>query len=245
MLSTISEVDFNQGGYYDNHMSEETFGQRLKRLRLASGLGVRALARAAGIKSHASISQAEAGLGWSRPPSPDVTKPLAKALGVDHSVLLGEDVVVDRPWYETVSDDELMERVGITITPPQFAAYVEGLSMHAGEEGSPIPDDLEDSFGHPLRIQPERGDPIRWYRVFGSCMEPRISDGDWVFIDRNQPIEPGKFVAAVVFGKAVARKLTKVNGRFWLETLDGARPQLVTDGVRIIGRIRHRQSSFD
>ena len=60
MLSTVITLDFNHSGYYDNHMKGETFGQRIRRLRLASGLGVRELARRAGIASHASISQAEA-----------------------------------------------------------------------------------------------------------------------------------------------------------------------------------------
>ena len=95
-----------------------------------------------------------------------------------------------------------------------------------------------------LDYQTRHGDPLHWTRVWGSCMEPKISDGDMFYIDRALRPEPGKFVAAIVEEHAIARKLTKVNGRFWLETLVGSPPQLVTDGVRIIGRIVYRQSAF-
>lgn len=250
MLSTAILLDSNHGGYYDNHMDEETFGQRLKRLRLAAKLSQRALAKKAGLGSHASISQAEAGLGWvGRIPSPDVTEPLARALGVPHDVLLGKtppnQIAEGRPWFETATDEELMERAGISIAPPQLAALVEELSLHGGEHGSPILQDIEDSFPRLVRAQKKRGDPLRWFRVFGNCMHPKVDDGDWVYIDRDMPVEPGKLVGAVLYGdEAVVRLLTYNNDRYWLETLDGQPPILVTDGIRIIGRIRHRQSTF-
>lgn len=158
----------------------------------------------------------------------------------------------EAPWYETASDDELMARAGVTPVPPEIAAYVRAVSefggeigVHAGERGHVNAQDIEDSFGRKLEYQVRHGDPLHWTRVFGKCMEPRISDGDMVYIDRALPPEPGKFIVAIVNGEqAIARMLTKVNGRFWLETLDGAPPQLVTDGVRLIGRVVYRQSVF-
>lgn len=241
--------------HYCEQMESASFGERLRAIRegryIRRGrkIPLRELADRAGL-AFSTISQWETGARWKdKAPPGDDLKRIAEVLEVTVGQLVGSEgpqADEEIPWYVSASDEELMERAGIMIAPVQLAAFVEELSLHGGEFGSPIPQDLEDTFGRILRYEPRKGDPIRWFRFFGSCMEPRISDRDWVFIDRDLPLEPGKFVAAVLHGdQAVARKLTKVKGRFWLETLDGAPPELVTDGVRIIGRIRHRQSSFD
>lgn len=240
MLSTTFGVDFSGGGYYDNRMGDEAFGARLKRLREASGLTQRELARRAGLGSHSSISQAEAGTAWFRPPSVDVTEALADALGVDHAVLLGR-TSADRPVAESrapyLSDWALLLRVGAEPATPEELAVVEEFAVSARRgDGNLVPqgyDDMRPRRG-PRRPKPEP--QIVKLRVSGSCMEPEVHDGEIVWFDRTLPCEPVAIVLAVRDEhEAHIKRLVTRDGAPWLESADGwAAP--VDDRWRLLAR---------
>ncbi len=237
-MSTTFGLDFNQSGYYDNHMDEETFGQRLKRLRDASGLGVRELARRAGIASHASISQAEKGRGWYRTPGPDVTVPLARALGVSHDELLGlvpgssrtgeERVpyVVKRP---PLTEAELYNKFGIR--PYEEPQSVEGIALSAGP-GKGIPQGLDDMM--PRKV---RGRKYLWEApVVGDCMEDEIKPGEVVIYSTRLGAEIGKVMVAVRDEEElIIKRLKLVRGAQVLRPNKGADVP-VDERIRFLGR---------
>jgi len=76
-------------GYYDNRMGTNTFGERLRQLREARGIGVRELGRRSGV-NHATISLAERNQRWvDQLPSIEVMEQLAAALEITVEELRG------------------------------------------------------------------------------------------------------------------------------------------------------------
>jgi transcriptional regulator with XRE-family HTH domain len=205
-------------------MDKETFGQRLKRFREAAGLSQRQLAAAAGIGSHASISLAERGMGWDRIPSPEITKPLAKALRVPHHVLVGEAAEVEPlPDIQTVPLAELLKRIGAR---PVVGEYVEDLKLSASRKGSRIIQGFDEArprkgggSGSGGGKTPER---IQIIEVEGRCMEDVLFPGDLVHVDTQQTPEIGKIVAAVrFFNETIVKYLCEKEGRQYFEGKDG------------------------
>lgn len=89
MNASTFRVDFPRGGYYDNHMNTDTFGERLRGLREARKIGVRELARRSGV-NHATLSLAERNQRWvDQLPSIEVLEKLADALEVTLDELRG------------------------------------------------------------------------------------------------------------------------------------------------------------
>lgn len=77
-------------------------------------------------------------------------------------------------------------------------------------------------------------------RVKGSCMVPRINDGDTIIVDREQPPELGKIVVAVAgdnWDIVLVKRLVEIDGRRWLQPLQG-RPVLVDESVTIVGVVK-------
>lgn len=226
MLSTDTGLDFNHGGYYDNHMDDETFGQRIKRLREARGLGVRELARRAGIKSHASITNAEQGVGWTRIPGPDITRPLAAALGVTHEVLLGEadGRVLRELRAPYLTDEALLLRIGaepvpdddLDATTEEFAAS----ALHG--HGNLIPQNY-DEMRPQRKPRQKKGQPVVFkLRISGDCMAPTVRDGEVVWFDTRLPREPVALVVAVRHDhEAHVKRLVWRDTERWLESEDG------------------------
>lgn len=77
-------------------------------------------------------------------------------------------------------------------------------------------------------------------RVKGSCMVPRINDGDTIIVDREQAAEVGKIVVAVAgvdWDIVLVKRLVEVNGRRWLQPLQGSAVP-VDESVRIVGVVK-------
>lgn len=85
-----------------------------------------------------------------------------------------------------------------------------------------------------------RGRGLFAMRVNGSCMVPRINDGDTIIVDREQVAEVGKIVVAVAgldWDIVLVKRLVEVDGRRWLQPLQG-RAIPVDDSVRIVGVVK-------
>lgn len=74
-------------------------------------------------------------------------------------------------------------------------------------------------------------------KVHGSCMVPRINDGDTIVVDREMAPDIGKIVVAVAgenWDRVLVKRLIEREYRYWLKPNQGE-PILVDDSVRIVG----------
>lgn len=211
-------------------MDKETFGQRLKRLREATGLSQRQLASAAGIGSHASISLAERGIGWDRIPSPEITKPLAKALHVPHNILIGIDddsVLVTPPRRLTETD--LYERFGIK--PYEQPLAIEGIAVSAGS-GAGVPQDID--YTIPRRV---KGSRYLWEApVIGKCMVDDILPGEVVIYSTRLSAEIGRIMVALRDEEELIIKRLKLVGDKQVLRPNQGEDVPVDDRIRFLGR---------
>lgn len=224
-------LDFEIGGCYPKRMDGEELGDRLRRVRIARGIGVRELARRSGI-NHATLSLAERGQRWvGKPPSILDMRSLAKALDVTVEQLLGED---ESPLPKRVlTDDELFAKIGAGYV--QDIPHIEEVLVSAGS-GSAIPQDIDDTL--PQRPKRRHSKQLRTLVVTGRCLEPELRHGDFVVIDRDRAAEPGKLVVAVRDEEeALIKRLVERDGSLYLSTNDD-RPDLpVDEHVRILGPV--------
>jgi len=207
-------------GYYDNRMSTNTFGERLRQLRESRGLGVRELGRRSGV-NHATISLAERNQRWvDQLPSIEVMEQLAQALEVTVEELRGtkqpvSQVAEPRAAYdsETTALAEIGRQVMRLVQEQQNVRPQGWRSGGGGSRRFPIintvpasdatvrDSQLEEEIDIPDAFWLGAGDP-QVYRVTGDCMTgARIFSGNTIIIDaaRTEPRE-GQIVVAQVNG---------------------------------------------
>ena len=159
---------------------------RLKARMSATGLNQRSLALAAGLHEDRVGNILR---GRSRNPRADTVDALAQALDVPAAWLLGQGATPKPPSlvYGTVESATTM-------------ATVPELDVHTG--GDTLADDRHRiaDWGFPaiwlVAMAGPRSDDIRIIEVQGNSMEPSLSSGDKVVVDRRQtvPSPPGYFV---------------------------------------------------
>lgn len=219
--------------------SMETFGERLRRLRLARGLSVNKFAKAVG-RDPGSISRIENGkrLVDSTPPAHEIAQ-WAKVLDVPDIVLIRGDGTVagvfevkrsDPPAFITQPLDELLAALGavpVGDTETRMAQAVsagKGRSTH-GNLGEYLPD--EDLF---------------LVEVIGDCMVPEIHSGDRVKFDPDLEPENGDWVVATIDGENAIVKTYEVKGAVQrLLPLNGE-PLIIDENVRIVGVVLWKES---
>jgi len=169
-------------------MNTDTFGQRLKRLRLARGLSQRKLATAVGLTNGA-ISQAESeGLWVGQLPSYEIVERLAAALGVSMAVLVGDARVVIPP--PRLTEQQLFDRFGIR--PYEQPNSSEGVAMSAGT-GAGVPQGIDDAT--PRRVPGRR---YLWEApVVGDCMMDEIQPGEVVIYNTRLGPEIDRIMVAL------------------------------------------------
>lgn len=84
----------------------------------------------------------------------------------------------------------------------------------------------------------ERGHEFTVVRVTGTCMEPRIREGERVVVDVSASARPGDFVAAEHDGERLVKRLEQRGGDLWLVALQGQPPIKVDGATEIIGVVR-------
>lgn len=204
-------------GYYDNRMSTNTFGERLRQLRESRGLGVRELGRRSGV-NHATISLAERNQRWvDQLPSIEVMEQLAQALEVTVEKLRGtkqpvSQVAEPRAAYdpETAALAEIGRQVVTLVNErsnirrgPQIRVIPDVYSvpvingMSATELASDIRQ-VEQWIEVPRSLLNGATDPAA-YIIVGDCLWERwgIKTGDTLIIDlANTDPRDGQIVAA-------------------------------------------------
>lgn len=70
-------------------------------------------------------------------------------------------------------------------------------------------------------------------RMRDDTMAPRIRDGDYLYVDPDEPAVHGRFVAVrdAQGGATTVRLLLRNGGRTVLRTLDGSQPDTVVDAA--------------
>lgn len=186
---------------------------------------------------------------------------LARALGVKSGVISNWVSGQRRPSYESclqiaealgIDPDEVLRRAGRETTtavrhrPRSFDDIIREL-----EAERPIAVPIIEQIASAGRGEPavgyvylppmgRRSKGLFAMRVKGSCMVPRINDGDTIIVDREQPAELGKIVVAVAgadWDVVLVKRLVEVDGRRWLQPMQG-QPVPVDESVRIVGVVK-------
>ena len=193
-------------------MAGISFGERLKQLRLARGWTQGQLAQKAGL-SRTAISSTEQ--RKSTRPSADALLKLANAFGIPAEELY------EAVGYETggkgerhvETPEEILERLKLAqpVTIPVYSDF----PVHAGEERS----HMVDYIYRPRQMVARHN--IEAYLVRGRCMEPKISDGDIVVVDRDVAPEEGDITLCLVNSELVIGKLQVGDREAWVENSVG------------------------
>jgi transcriptional regulator with XRE-family HTH domain len=169
-------------------MTEETIGQRLKRLREEAKLSKRRLAELSGI-DRVHIIQIEGGKVKSI--TLRTAAALAKGLGKPPGVFFGESPELKITPKTSLADLELSINAYIPV-------YAE---VSAGDGVEPI----DWVACTRVKAAPES---LRAYRVKGFCLIPEIVEGDTLIVDTAQQPTPGKLVVVIVDGQASVKRFT-------------------------------------
>lgn len=144
-------------------------------------------------------------------PSQRTFEALARALGLSISeltrIVYGETMVKRQETSE-----EILERLRLA-HPVSIPVYNE-FPFHAGEPVEPA----EYVYRAPTR-RTRTG--IEGYIVRGKCLDPKISDGDIIVVDREAAIDNGDIVAALINGQLVIGKLRKIADELYIENNEG------------------------
>jgi len=229
-----------------NVMKVETFGQRLKRFRVATGKSQRQIARETGL-SNGTISQAENDALWvGQTPSTDIVRRLAKAVGVTLDEL-APDPDSNAPQSEPLPEIQtvpllvLLKRIGAT---PYRGRPVEGIAASAGSGAdSHIPAGFDDARPRNKRRDPH--DPLQDVEVAGECMVDLLYPGDVVTVDTSQMPQIGEVVVGVRFHDEMIVKFLRMQGeQQYLESKDGTTIIPLDQYIRLLGPVRYVQKSM-
>jgi SOS-response transcriptional repressor LexA len=216
-----------------NGMEVETFGQRLKRLRLARGLSQRKLAAAVSL-TNGTISQAESeGLWVGQLPSYDIMKRLARALGVTPEILAGAEEEQKRP-RKRYTLAQILHNIGAYPVVDTTIALDQEVSA-GSRKGGHIPQGLEG-----VEVLPKvNGEQLYALRVTGDCMVPEVKPGEVVHFDPARPAEDGDLVVAAKDGERALVKWLDQRGTVqYLLPLNGD-PILIDDSIEVLGVVEN------
>ncbi|MBA7645675.1 hypothetical protein ES703_53433 [subsurface metagenome] len=149
-------------------------------------------------------------------PSADTLLKLARALKIRPEELYhAAGYIIDtnvllRVHKETPEDILDRLRVSISSTVPVY----EDFPFHAGSPVEPV-DHV------PIVKERARGRNLEGYIARGNCLEPEISDGNIIIVDRDGQIDNGDIVAALVDDMLHLGRLRKIADELWLESNHG------------------------
>ena len=155
------------------------------------------------------ISRIETG-GYKNP-SQITFERLARGLGLGIIELRNEirGETLETP-FETPED--ILERLKL-VTPISVPVY-SNYPFHAGDPTEPV------EYVYHARTRKARR-TVEGYIVHGKCLEPRITDGDIIIVDREASIDNGDIVACLIDDQLRLGYLRKIADELWLENGDG------------------------
>lgn len=177
-------------------------GETIKKIRAQKGLSLEQLGRRANT-SATYIWKLEH--GERRSITLDMAEKLAAALDESPAIFLSSS----RSGNITETPEEILEKLKLAqpISIPVYGKF------HAGdvhEESEPV------EYIYHAKDR-SAGKNIEAYRVYGQCMEPKISNGDIVVVNRNLPGEPGDVLLCLVGNELVVGYLKLESGVLHLQ----------------------------
>ena len=186
----------------------ENWGLVIRRLREERGLTQSELGRKSGLRpSH--ISRIEAG-AYTKPEHRTIIY-LATGLNMKIDMLVKE-LRGKSPQTRQETPEDILERLRVTIS--STVSIYEDFPIYAGEPVEPI------AYVHIAR-EWAKGKRLEGYIAHGKCLEPEISDGNIIIVDRDGQIDNGDVVAALVDGELYLARLRKIADELYLENNDG------------------------
>jgi transcriptional regulator with XRE-family HTH domain len=228
-------LDFSQVSAYGGVMAE-CFGERLRRLRKARGLGLKEMAKVAD-RSEPWMSRLEKG-HYRRQPEYPVIVAWADLLGVSPEYLsAGEEherVVVVRLARPVEPLEAVLARIGAVPIDDDDPTELEH-RVAAGPDGGGVVQDGDDTPGPPMRAPHRRSYLVR---IVGDCMEPDAFDGDYAEFDPDASPRIGNTVVVADGEHALVKFLAERAGVQYLLPRVGEEIPL-RPGMRIVGVVTH------
>lgn len=188
-------------------------GQKIFALRLARAWTQVELAKRSGIgRSYISLLETNNIVK----PSADYLVKLARAFNIRpeelyHAAGYITSVRPIFPWQKE-KPEEILDRFRIAM--PATVPIYEDFPFHAGVPVEPV--DYV-----PVAKERARGRTLEGYLAHGNCLEPEISDGNIIIVDRDGQIDHGDIVACLVNNKLYLGRLRKIADELWLENNEG------------------------
>lgn len=183
---------------------EEPIGLLIKSLREKAGISQNRLSQLSGI-DRAYISQLEGGKTVSI--SLRTARALANGLGVPADVFLKEEGITEGEVKKELPE-QILERLRLA-QPVAIPVYKE-FPVHAG---TPI-DPIDYIYIERSKVAKKN---IEAYIISGNCLDPDISDGDVIIVDRDASIEHGDIAACLTEDRIVVGRLNKVGDDYWIQ----------------------------
>ncbi len=169
-------------------MADKTIGQRIRELRLSLGMSQEELAKSAGYSDKSAINKIELG-------QRDLTRSkavtLAKLFGVTPGYLMG--------WDDEDPNAELYKIPGVKpikkVRIPMLGKIACGEPMYADEQ-------------HETYIETDENINADFCLTCdGDSMEPKIQNGDIVFIRKQEMVDEGQVAAVMIEDEATLKRV--------------------------------------
>lgn len=189
-------------------VEERNWGYYIKALRESKGMTQGELAAKTGL-SRSHISRIETGAY--KYSSQDTFQRLATGFGLSPNELT--EVTHNRPIpIHQETPEEILNKLKLA-TPVSIPVYTD-FPFHAGDAVEPV--------DYVYRARPKTiSKNIEGYIVYGRCLEPEVSSGNIIIIDRQGEINNGDIVACLVDNELHIARLRKIADELWLENNAG------------------------
>jgi transcriptional regulator with XRE-family HTH domain len=181
-----------------------SLGKRVRELRTKLGYSQDELSRLAGC-SRQTIQAIESGIVYL--PRKELLNELARFLGTGTEDLLQAAGYLPREGAPRPLDAVVRELE--VIQPLAIPIFDQETSAGGGLEVS------EYAYWSPPKVA---GKNIRGIKVKGSCLAPRVEDGDVVFFDTDATPQNGRLVVALMGDQLMVKRFREQEGRVWLES---------------------------
>ena len=181
---------------------------KIKELRLARDWTQQELANRALI-DRGYLANLEA--GTVKKPSAETFLKLARAFNIRPEELYqaaGYIKEAKNAYQYKESPEQILERLRLA-QPVAIPVYNE-FPVHAGTPAEPI-DYIY------IERQKAAKKNIEAYIIHGSCLEPKVSEGDVIIVDRDASIEHGDIVACLSEDRIIVGRLKKVGDDYWVQ----------------------------
>jgi phage repressor protein C with HTH and peptisase S24 domain len=219
--------------------TNETYGDRLRKIRERLGLSARKAASLSDPRvTHSNIGKIESGQTPWENVQLNTIKGLARAYGLSVSELLNEVNGTPYPAKPNVFTDQVHLEGDLavgTIDIPEYDMLSAGPGGHGGEIIGYIP------------FRPKTPGEYVGYRISGDSMSPRIGDGDTVVIKVRDYASAGNIIVCWTPDEGMMCKYLKEikpDGTYVLTSYNPEYPPIWTKDIKIYGLVIQRLESI-